>query len=114
MTSPAIEPYIRAAQHRNRLSQVSHYVLERDLPDPPENPQFLELPEAAQELYATRFARGIHTTEQADNMANARARSAWHGWVARCRANRKREHEAAAKEAKLRTEILEQNRRHLR
>ncbi len=45
-----------------------------DLPDPPENLSFLELPEDFQETVADRFARGIAKNERALYEARERER----------------------------------------
>lgn len=41
-----------------------------ELPDPPDNLDFAELPEAFQDLVADRFARGIELTAERDNAAH--------------------------------------------
>lgn len=61
------------------------------LPEPPDNPDFLELSDDQQDNIAGRFERGIRLTRSRNDTAYSRGRFAWAAWVKRCSANREAE-----------------------
>lgn len=85
-----------------------------ELPDPPDNPEFEELPEHAQRAFAQRFDAGVLLTEQRDVQAYRAGQRAWQNWVHRCYQNRLREREEGRRDRAQREAILEQNRRRVR